>query len=447
MDAYAQRAWDHGCLVVASTGNNGNTTVFYPAAFSHVISVAASDSTDTLAGFANYGSWVAVSAPGGKGPDISNPVLSEEVVSCWAGSSTSYYYDWGTSMACPHVSGEAALLWAQNPSLTNAQIRSIIVAQTDPVTSYVDTSMVTHSIGGGRVNAYKGLKAAKTDFNKDGIPDFVLTNATTQGVAFWYMSGASGNTVSSGANVTLSGSSATMPSGWVTAGAGDFDGDGITDLVLDNPSTGAVAIWYLSGTNGNAISGGLNVTSGGSVTYLPSGWVVAGVGDFNGDGTPDLVLNNASTGGVAFWYMGGTYGSEVLTGSNANYGGSIYSLSSGWVVAGVGNFNNDSVLDLALFNPSTGGVAFWYMSGGDGSTVLSGTYAKSGGVTTVLPTGWVVSGVADTNGDGKPDLILSQPSTATAGIWFMGGSDGSNVTGGSTLATAITSGWSIVGPR
>ncbi len=145
--------------------------------------------------------------------------------------------------------------------------------------------------------------------------------------------------------------------------------------------------------------------------------------------------------------MGGTYGSEVLSGSNANYGGSTYYLSSGWVVAGVGNFNNDSVLDLALFNPSTGGVAFWYMSGGDGSTLLSGSYATSGGVTTVLPTGWVVSGVADTNGDGKPDLILSQPSTATAGIWLMGGSDGNNVTSGSTLATAITSGWSIVGPR
>ncbi len=201
-------------------------------------------------------------------------------------------------MACPHVSGEAALIWSQNPALTNAQVRSLITSNTntDTVTPYSST----HTIGGGRVNAYKGLKAAKTDFNKDGIPDFVLTNATTQQVAFWYMSGASGNTVSSGANVTLSGSNATMPSGWVMAGAGDFDRDGITDLVLDNPSTGAVAIWYLSGTGGNAISGGVNVTSGGSVTYLASGWVVAGVGDFDGDGTPDLVLNNASTGGVAF---------------------------------------------------------------------------------------------------------------------------------------------------
>ncbi len=58
-------AFAHGALPVAAAGNDGTTTPSYPAAYDHVLSVAATDADDEIAGFSNRGaSWVDVSAPG-----------------------------------------------------------------------------------------------------------------------------------------------------------------------------------------------------------------------------------------------------------------------------------------------------------------------------------------------------------------------------------------------
>src|SRR5205823_2599115 len=60
-----QYAWNKGCLLVAAAGNYSSSDFIYPAAYKNVISVAATDKTDTLTYYTNYGSWVTVAAPGG----------------------------------------------------------------------------------------------------------------------------------------------------------------------------------------------------------------------------------------------------------------------------------------------------------------------------------------------------------------------------------------------
>src|SRR5205807_217980 len=57
-------AWSKGSVVVAAAGNNGSSAPFYPAYYANAIAVAATDSTDRLASFSNYGSWLDVAAPG-----------------------------------------------------------------------------------------------------------------------------------------------------------------------------------------------------------------------------------------------------------------------------------------------------------------------------------------------------------------------------------------------
>jgi thermitase len=150
-------AWSKGCLVVASAGNSGSSGFSYPAAYANVISVAATDKTDTLTYYSNYGSWVLVAAPGGG--NTAGDYIWSTTPTYTAGGGFALNYDGlsGTSMACPHVSGEAALIWSQNPTLTNAQVKSLILSNVDPYNPY---SGHTIASGAGRINVYRALVAA-----------------------------------------------------------------------------------------------------------------------------------------------------------------------------------------------------------------------------------------------------------------------------------------------
>ena len=115
-------AWNHGVVVVAGAGNNGNTDKFYPAACtdnpltgtgqSTVIAVAASDHDDNRASFSTYSTdaddWVSLAAPG----EAILGVLPDAQCELPPGTDTCVNWWDGTSMATPLVAAGAALVWA-----------------------------------------------------------------------------------------------------------------------------------------------------------------------------------------------------------------------------------------------------------------------------------------------------------------------------------------------
>jgi hypothetical protein len=94
---------------------------------------------------------------------------------------------------------------------------------------------------------------------------------------------------------------------WSIAGTGDFNGDGISDILFLGGGT-SVAIWFMNS------SGGIGSAQG--VGMIPSGWTIAETGDFNSDGKSDILLYQSASGSIAAWLMNGaTIASAVGIGS------------------------------------------------------------------------------------------------------------------------------------
>lgn len=135
---YAQ---DNGVLFVAAAGNSsynndtpGKASV--PASYPHdnIISVAAIDRNNALASFSSYGlTTVDIAAPG---VDVYSSIPKNK-----------YMNMPGTSMACPHVAGAAALYWSHNPQATMMQVKEAIMKSAVPV-SALKGKVVT----GGKLN-------------------------------------------------------------------------------------------------------------------------------------------------------------------------------------------------------------------------------------------------------------------------------------------------------
>jgi thermitase len=142
-DAVAN-AWNggNGALVVAAAGNEGDASLDYPAAYPEVVSVAATDDRDARADFSNANPDVEVAAPG------------VDILSTVPGGG----YDTmsGTSMATPHASGVAGVLWQLFPSDSAVAIRFRLDAATDDLGPPGRDS----SFGFGRVNLCKAAGGA-----------------------------------------------------------------------------------------------------------------------------------------------------------------------------------------------------------------------------------------------------------------------------------------------
>ncbi|MBU4179854.1 MAG: S8 family serine peptidase, partial [Actinobacteria bacterium] len=128
-------------IFVAAAGNDGtnnDTSPHYPSSYNldNIIAVAATDHNDQMASFSNFGS---------KSVDLGAP--GDGILSTLPGNNYDVYS--GTSMASPHVAGAAGFLLAQDPTLTNMEVKWRLLKGTDSIGLPVLT--------GGRLNVYNSL--------------------------------------------------------------------------------------------------------------------------------------------------------------------------------------------------------------------------------------------------------------------------------------------------
>jgi thermitase len=134
-------AWGVGVVLAAAAGNSNTSTLMYPAAYTNVIAVAATDKNDARATFSNFGTWVDVAAPG------------VDILSTYPRVGRRDRYAWmsGTSMSSPFVAGLAGLVWTTGWGTSNTAVRDQIQATVDPI--------VTDQPIGGRINAARAVGA------------------------------------------------------------------------------------------------------------------------------------------------------------------------------------------------------------------------------------------------------------------------------------------------
>ena len=220
-----------------------------------------------------------------------------------------------------------------------------------------------------------------------------------------------GSTITSGNHLAYQGNSVSLAPQFTVSGVGDLNGDGKADILL-NDSNGTFYDWTM---NGSAITSSNQVTNQGQPVNLgpSSPWAVAGLGDFNGDGMADVLLRNGN-GTLGDWTMNGPTIQQV---GDLTYQGKTVDLGPAWSVAGIGDFDGDNKSDILLRN-SNGTLGDWSMNG---STIDSAQDVSFDGATVTLPSSWSIVGVGDFNGDGLADLLLRNTSGSLA-EWMMNGS-------------------------
>ena len=87
----------------------------------------------------------------------------------------------------------------------------------------------------------------------------------------------------------------TLSNAWRIVGVGDFNGDGRPDVVWQDPVSGAAQVWFLAGAGGDVLTGAAVLSTG-------NAWRIRAIADFNGDGHPDCIWQDQVSGWMQIWF-------------------------------------------------------------------------------------------------------------------------------------------------
>ncbi len=296
-----------GVLFVAAAGNNGrnnDAVPAYPANYNlpNIISVAATDSADTRAGFSNFGpTTVDLAAPG---VAIRSTVPTAIVAAGYASLS-------GTSMAAPYVSGVAGLVLAQNPALTVAQLKAAILNNVDPIGPLTGVLLT-----GGRLNAFKAVSNVATPPTPTTLTITPQTAVRATGTALTLsVAGGTGPYTWSSSNTGMTITPATANTATLTSTVAGSTIVTVRDSTNNSASTGSI-IFRTVTVNGPAgnVAVGASVTMTAAGGQVPYSWSVSNtaVATINASSG---VLTGVSSGSVTVTATDadGITGSAVVT--------------------------------------------------------------------------------------------------------------------------------------
>ncbi|MGY4645184.1 S8 family serine peptidase [Cellulomonas sp. URHB0016] len=414
-----------GLAIFWAASNGANVDILADHVVSHpdVIAVVRSDHNDHEDNAAR-GSEVELIAPG------------VNVVSTTG--SGGYGPSTGTSFAAPCAAGVAALALSVNTDLTRDQLRAVMHDSADKVGGVAyDANGHNDDYGFGRVNAARAVEAAGDVVTEAGAVNSIALVRQVPGWASIPVAAADG---SGGWVVTNGAAGPDFVPTWanqpgVRVVAGDFNGDGFTDvaLVRQTPGWGSIPVAFSDG------AGGWTVTNGAAGPDFIATWanqpgVRIVTGDFNGNGLTDIALvrQTPGWGSIPVAFADGSGGWNVTNGAADPDFIPTWANQPGVKIV-TGDFNGNGLTDIALVRqtPGWGSIPIAFANGDGTWTITNGaadpdfipTWANQPGVK-------IVTG--DFNGNGLTDIALVRqtPGWGSIPVAFANGDGTWNVTNG-----------------
>lgn len=226
------------------------------------------------------------------------------------------------------------------------------------------------------------------DFNADGIDDILWKDSVKKTFVLWFME--NGTIRKSTAEIQdATGVSFARSDDWAIVGLDDIDGDGFTDILLRNQTTGELDSWFM---NENQVMKAVNLTNGFRVY---SDWQILGFSKSR------IFWRNVNSSVTATWEISqnGLDKSRALS----------FQVPQDWQVVAFRDFNNDGIADVVWRNSQVQSLAVWQMSSTSSDPVRTKAYA--------LPNDYRISTIADFNGDKRPDILFWNPINGEIANW------------------------------
>ena len=168
-------------------------------------------------------------------------------------------------------------------------------------------------------------------------------------------------------------------SDYKVAGLGDFDGRDTTDMLLRSSTTGAFEVYDISNNN---------IISAASFGQVGNEWQVAGFGNFNASDATGMMMRDNGTGGFELY---------DISDNSISSASAIGQVGLEWQVAGFGKFNGDGTTDMLLRDSLTGTFEVYDIEHGEVTSASSLGQVGSE---------WQVAGFGDFNGSGATDMMM-----------------------------------------
>jgi hypothetical protein len=324
-------------------------------------------------------------------------------------------------------------------------------------------------------NAYGFGRAASNagDMNGDGLNDLLVTGGNNAFVIYGNASGGTIDLVSN--NIASSQGYKITPNtaidlGGSASGAGDFNGDGLADVIV-SATDRAYVIYGKSNAAAVAISSGnIDPGNGFKISGVASfGRAVSSAGDVNGDGLADVMISSRSEGAGGTVYV--LYGNTSATGLDLDVSGGTIAAGRGFKItsafttdnlgsnytsiSSAGDVNGDGLADMIISgedsttasNRSTY-IVYGNASGANIAIDSNGNIAASLGFKIKGAVGYSVANGGDINGDGLTDLLVSATEASSTYSYnvILGGTQWvTSVVNGSGTVTGTASGEAVLG--